>query len=100
MDFKRDFFYDVKTNAWDSVWSAGELWIKKGKITDISNNSGHFQPPFESLQYVKETLTYYGIPTDNINLHDIVLGKRLLTQLEDACLGGEKKKATVWDPWD
>ncbi|MDR1312087.1 MAG: hypothetical protein LBK01_09525 [Burkholderiaceae bacterium] len=82
-----------ESNAWKPIWSAGELWIDRGKIIAISNESGHFKPSAKSLQYVKETLSYLSIPAGDIPLYDAINSsdKRKLDVLKEKCLGGTKK---------
>jgi hypothetical protein len=82
---------DGGKDAWEPVWSAGELWIKDGKIIAISNDSGHFRPLVQSLQYVMETLNYVSIPADKILRYDINKSsdKKALDALKQRCFGGQ-----------
>ena len=82
-----------EADAWNPVWSAGELWIENGKIIAISNESGHFKPSSGSLQYVKQTLNYLSLPADNIKFYDAASfsQKNELDQLKNKCLGGKKE---------
>jgi hypothetical protein len=47
--------------GWMDVWSAGQLEIYGGKIIWISNESGHFGPALESLEYVDSALVAVGL---------------------------------------
>ena len=49
-------------NGWNNLWSAGELQIWNGEVTVINNESGHFKPPAENVQYVLNTLQAFKIP--------------------------------------
>ena len=52
-------------NGWNDLWSAGEMQIWNGEVTVINNESGHFKPPAENVQYVLNTLLAYGIPVSS-----------------------------------
>lgn len=75
-------------NPWREVWSAGELWIKGGKIVAITNESGHFMPSKESLRYVMETLNFLSIPTQDDVLFDFSSDAAKISSLKNQCLGG------------
>ncbi len=76
-------------NGWNPVYSAGELWVKQGKIVAVSNESGHFKPSKASLDYVKETLDYLSIPTNEIKFLDAKADADALQFYKNQCSGGE-----------
>lgn len=51
------------------IESAGSITIKNGKITNISNSSGHFKPPVESN---KVALTYIASQTNSCRIDDVI----------------------------
>lgn len=74
--------------GWNPVYSAGELWIKNGLITVVSNESGHFKPSKASLEAVRETLDYLSVPTANIRSYDFQKNKTELDTYKNQCAGG------------
>lgn len=52
--------------GWAPVWGAGELIVYQGKVTVISNESGHFKPATKTLQYAQRAMYYLGVGS-NVN---------------------------------
>ena len=76
-------------NGWNPLYSAGELWVSDGRIVAVSNESGHFKPSKASLDYVKETLDYLSIPTNEIKFLDVKADAVALQSYKNQCSGGE-----------
>jgi len=47
---------DKEGAGWKGIYCAGELTVKKGKVTDSNNASGHYQPPETCTTRVERTL--------------------------------------------
>jgi hypothetical protein len=65
----RNFYLHVRhsqlNNGWNPLWAAGEMQIWNGEVTVINNESGHFQPPAENVEYALNTLLAYNIPVSS-----------------------------------
>ncbi len=75
--------------GWNPVATAGELWIQNGKITVVSNESGHFKPSKDSLTALRETLDYLSIPTGSIHFYDFDKNSDELSVYKSLCSGGK-----------
>lgn len=80
--------------GWNPVYSAGELWVKNGRIIVVSNESGHFKPTKASLDAVRETLDYLAVPTQNIHFYDFRKDKTALDAYKNQCAGAKIQR---WD---
>ena len=47
--------------GWDPVWCAGEMRIKDKQVCIVNNESGHFKPKKQCLDYVHIALENWGI---------------------------------------
>lgn len=47
------------------VQAAGSIIIKRGKISQINNGSGHYRPTIEELSNFKEIFKTIGLNIDN-----------------------------------
>ncbi|WP_299248069.1 hypothetical protein [uncultured Aquimarina sp.] len=52
----------------EPVAGAGEITVKNGVITEVSNRSGHYQPTQEINKQVLEQINSEGINIDNIDV--------------------------------
>jgi hypothetical protein len=53
------------------VAGAGSMKVTAGKITEITNDSGHYQPEAEYLWQTMEWLVAQGMPVDDINVRTV-----------------------------
>ena len=67
-DHKRDVFHHSSLLAGASVAAAGDMTIIDGKLLAISNSSGHYRPPPDSLDRVLQRLSAMGIPVDKVKV--------------------------------
>lgn len=56
----------------EPVRSAGEAVVKDGKIQSVNRNSGHFQPPVETLEKAAEDMKQQGLAADPLPLDQSV----------------------------
>jgi hypothetical protein len=61
-------FYHSSYLAGQTVLCAGEMKIINGIITEVTNDSGHYQPSLTHLVNVLETLSMYGVDVINIDV--------------------------------
>jgi hypothetical protein len=54
------------------VASAGELFVKDGKLLEINNRSGHYQPAMEVFGRVLEELRARGLNTERVKVVDVL----------------------------
>lgn len=94
-----DNFSDTKDNPKREVEAAGSITIQNGKITNISNSSGHFKPPKESI---KSALAYIASLTKNCKIENLIHpskkidgGYNIISDINDA-LELSKQNGTQW----
>ena len=61
-------FYHSSYLAGQTVLCAGEMKMKNGIITEVTNDSGHYQPSLTHLVNVLEALRMYGVDVSNIDV--------------------------------
>jgi len=68
-------FYHSSYLAGQTVLCAGEIKIKNGFITEVTDDSGHYQPSLTHLVNVLEALRMYGVDVSNIDVGWLVKTK-------------------------
>lgn len=66
---KKGVFHHSSFLSGQPVAAAGDIRIEKGRITDISRTSGHYQPTSKQLRQFLHRLTQLGVP-DTYRVHD------------------------------
>jgi hypothetical protein len=61
-------FHHSSFTAGAEISTGGEIWIENGEIIQISNNSGHYHPSKESLNFVLDELTKRGVNVTSIKI--------------------------------
>jgi len=65
---KQDEFHHSSLSAGKDVKFAGEIFVKNGKIVELTNKSGHYEPPSRIFTQLKGILKNLGIDTEAVNL--------------------------------
>lgn len=64
----RPRFFHSSYLAGERALCAGDCVVKNGQIVSITNASGHYQPPAETLVYVIEALRQYGVDVSQLRV--------------------------------
>lgn len=67
-------FYHSSYLGGDAVMCAGTMRIVDGLITDVANDSGHYQPTSDSFVALLEALRMHGVAVDQIRVHAMIPG--------------------------
>jgi len=59
--FKEGYFHHSSFLAGNPVAMAGHIWIERGKVLKITNNSGHYKPSEEMMSQLVKYLEEKGV---------------------------------------
>jgi len=59
--FRPDYFHHSSFLAGRPVAMAGDIWIEKGRVVKMSNQSGHYKPGKKMMEQFIEYLTESGV---------------------------------------
>lgn len=67
----RPLFFHSSYLSGERVLCAGDCIVENGQFISITNASGHYQPPPETLAYVIESLRQYGVDVSGLRVATI-----------------------------
>ena len=69
-DWDQAGFHHTSFNGGAPVVAAGEMTVLHGRVTSISNRSGHYRPPLQSLWAVTDRLAALGVSLEGVAIVD------------------------------
>ncbi len=85
-------FYHSSYLAGQTVLCAGEIKMKNGVITELTNDSGHYAPSLTHLVNVLETLSMHGVGINNIDV-----GWKVKTTARPGTATVKRKPDPAWE---